>query len=115
MLGPGPRLSSRLAACIATRYTARVIKSFRHKGLETFFRKGSKAGIQAKHADRLRLQLFALNNARSPQDMSAPGWKLHPLKGQLQGHWAVSVSGNWRLTFMFEGQDAVLVDYQDYH
>jgi len=47
--------------------------------------------------------------------MNAPGWKLHPLAGELKGHWAVSVSGNWRLTFAFEGEDAVLVDYQDYH
>lgn len=92
-----------------------MIKSFRHKGIEAFFRKGSKAGIQAKHAGRLQLQLFVLNNARLPQDMSAPGWKLHPLKGALQGQWAVSVSGNWRLTFAFDGPDAILVDYQDYH
>jgi len=47
--------------------------------------------------------------------MDVPGWKLHALKGDLQGHWAVNVSGNWRLTFMFEGEDAILVDYQDYH
>lgn len=76
---------------------------------------GSKAGIQSKHAERLRKQLFALNNARSERDMDAPGWKLHPLRRDLEGHWAVRVSGNWRLTFVFEGEDAVLVDYQDYH
>lgn len=76
---------------------------------------GSLAAIQAKHSARLRLQLFALDNAKSPTDMSAPGWRLHPLKGKLQGHWAVMVSGNWRLTFTFEGEDAVFVDYQDYH
>ena len=93
----------------------RVIKSFRHRGLEKFFRTGSKAGIQPKHADKLRLQLFALDNAISPDDMNAPGWKLHRLAGTLTDHWAVSVSGNWRLTFKFEGDDAVLLDYQDYH
>lgn len=92
-----------------------MIKSFRHKGVERFFRKSSKAGIQAKHAERLRLQLFALDNARSPQDMNAPGWRLHSLRGDLEGHWSVDVSGNWRLTFAFEGEDAVLVDYHDYH
>ena len=92
-----------------------MIKSFRHRGLEQFFRKGSKAGIQAKHASRLAVQLFALDNAKSARDMSAPGWKLHPLKGALAGQWAISVSGNWRLTFAFEGEDAILVDYQDYH
>lgn len=92
-----------------------VIKSFRHRGIERFFRTGSKAGIQAKHAEKLRRQLFALDNAKNPVDMNAPGWRLHELKGQLAGHWSIDVSGNWRLTFAFEGEDAVLVDYQDYH
>ena len=92
-----------------------MIKSFQHRGVEKFFRAGSKAGIQPKHANRLRLQLFALDNAKQAGDMNAPGWKLHPLSGELKGHWAVSVNGNWRLTFTFEGEDAVLVDYQDYH
>jgi proteic killer suppression protein len=92
-----------------------MIKDFRHKGIRNFFMTGSKAGIQPKHAERLRKQLFALDNAKSEKDMNAPGWKLHPLHGDLEGHWAVSVSGNWRLTFRFEGEDAVLVDYQDYH
>jgi proteic killer suppression protein len=92
-----------------------VIKNFRHRGLERFFLAGSKAGIQPKHASKLRLQLFVLDNARGPGDLNAPGWKLHPLAGTLKDHWAVSVSGNWRLTFKFEGEDAILVDYQDYH
>ena len=92
-----------------------MIKSFRHRGLEKFFQTGSKAGIQAKHARKLRLQLFALDNATLPADMNAPGWRLHSLIGELKGHWAVSVSGNWRMTFKFEGEDAVLVDYRDYH
>ncbi|MGE5110911.1 MAG: type II toxin-antitoxin system RelE/ParE family toxin [Acidobacteriaceae bacterium] len=92
-----------------------MIKSFRHKGVEQFFATGSKAGIQPKHADRLRRQLFALDNARRAEDMNAPGWRLHPLRGDLESHWSVHVSGNWRLTFTFEGEDAVLVDYQDYH
>ncbi len=92
-----------------------MIRTFRHKGIERFFKTGSKAGIQSKHAERLRKQLFALNNARRPEDMNAPGWRLHPLHGDLQGHWSVNVSGNWRLTFTFEGEDAVLVDYKDYH
>lgn len=92
-----------------------MIRSFRHKAIEAFFRTGSTAGIQAKHGKRLRLQLFQLNHVSGPQDMNAPGWKLHPLKGRLADHWAVSVGGNWRLTFTFEDGDAVLVDYQDYH
>ena len=73
------------------------------------------AGIQTKHAGKLRVQLFVLDNAKRPSDMIAPGWLLHPLKGQMKGHWAIRVSGNWRLTFAFEGEDAILVDYQDYH
>lgn len=93
-----------------------MIKSFRHRGIERFFREGSKAGIQPKHAKRLRLQLGRLDAAKSAEDMNLPGWKWHPLKhGGLAGHWAVWVDENYRLTFTFEGQDAVLVDYQDYH
>jgi proteic killer suppression protein len=92
-----------------------VIKNFRHKGLERFFSMGSKAGIQAKHAARLRLQLGRLDAATSSEDMNLPGWKLHPLKGDLRGYWAVWVDENWRLVFTFEGADAALVDYMDYH
>ena len=92
-----------------------MIKGFRHKGIEQFFRTGSKAGIQPKHADRLRKQLFALDNAKAADDMNAPGWRLHPLHGDLEGHWSIDVSGHWRMTFTFEEEDAVLVDYRDYH
>jgi toxin HigB-1 len=92
-----------------------VIKTFQHKGLEAYFRNGSKAGIQPAHAARLRLQVAALDASINPQGMNFPGWKLHQLTGKLAGYWAVSVNGNWRLTFKFDGQDAVLVDYQDYH
>ncbi len=100
---------------VARRYAIRVIRNFRHPGLEKFFETGSKAGIQPKHATRLQLQLFALNRAKSAQDMNAPGWDLHSLHGDLRGHWSLKVNGNWRLTFTFEDDDAVLVDYQDYH
>lgn len=92
-----------------------MIKSFRHKEIQLFFETGSKAGIQPSQASRLRIQLTRLDSATSPQDMSAPGWRLHQLSGNLAGHWAVTVNGNWRMTFIFEGSDAVLVDYQDYH
>lgn len=91
------------------------IKSFRHKGMKKFYETGSTAGIQPKHARKLRLQLSALNQAIKPSDMNAPGWDLHELRGNLAGHWSISVNGNWRLTFVFDGQDAMLVDYQDYH
>ncbi len=92
-----------------------MIKCFRHKGIERFFKTGSKAGIQAQHANRLRIMLTRLDVANCPEDTDAPGWGLHSLKGDLAGHWTISVNGNWRMTFAFDGTDAVLVDYQDYH
>ena len=92
-----------------------MIRSFRHKGIEKFFLTGSKAGIQPRHAARLNVQLTVLNAATRPEHMNVPGWKFHALAGSLAAHWAVSVSGNWRLTFRFNGEDAILVDYQDYH
>jgi proteic killer suppression protein len=92
-----------------------MIRSFRHKGIEAYFRTGSTSGIQTKHAKRLRLQLARLEAASAPNDMGVPGWKLHPLKGKLAEHWAVWVDSHWRLTFAFDNSDAVLVDYQDHH
>ena len=99
----------------ASRYTYAVIKSFQHKGLQAFFERGNKAGIQPSHAAKLGRQLAQLNAATTPEDMNLPGWRLHPLTRELAGHWSVWVNGNWRLTFAFEGEDAVLVNYQDYH
>ena len=92
-----------------------MIKSFRHRGIEKFFTTGSKAGIQPSHAAKLSVQLFQLNRAKTPRDMDAPGWDLHHLRGDLNGHWTVKANGNWRLTFAFEGENAVLGDFQDYH
>ena len=89
-----------------------MIKSFRHAGLKAFFETGSKAGIQPHHAARLSRQLKKLDAAGDRDDMNVPGWKLHRLS---TGHWSVWVNGNWRLSFAFEGTDAVLVDYEDYH
>jgi proteic killer suppression protein len=92
-----------------------MIRSFRRKGLQRFFETGSKSGIRAAHERRLRLMVSRLDDATGPKDMDAPGWKLHALQGDLKGHWAVRVDGNWRLTFTFEGPNAILVDYQAYH
>lgn len=92
-----------------------MIKTFWHKGLQAFFEKGSKAGIQPSHAPRLRRQLERLELAKGAEDMNAPGWGWHLLSGNLAQHYAVTVNGNWRLTFKFEDGDAVLVDYLDYH
>jgi toxin HigB-1 len=95
--------------------TGTMIKTWRHKGLKAFFESGNKSGIRADHASRLRRQLARLDVAKAPQDMNVPGWKFHELEGGLKGHYAVKVNGNWRMTFAFEGTDAILVDYQDYH
>ena len=92
-----------------------MIRTFRHRGIKRFFEEGSKAGIQPKHEVRLRILLTTLNLASTPLDMNRVGWDWHPLKGDLKGHWSVRVSGNWRLTFTFEDEDAILVDYLDYH
>jgi len=105
---------------VAIRYTKDgwawedMIKSFEHKGLEAFFVNESKAGIRPDHAAKLKRQLHRLDEAQSPQDMNLPDWNLHELQGRLAGHFAVKVNGNWRMTFKFEGADAILVDYQDY-
>jgi len=92
-----------------------MIKSFRHGGLERFFREGSKSGIQPKHARRLRLQLGKLDTANGPRDMDLPGWRCHALMGAMKGRWAVWVDENWRLVFAFKGTDAGHVDYRDSH
>ena len=83
--------------------------------MQRFFETGNKAGIQASHAEKLRLQLAALDQAQKPEDMSAPSWGLHPLRGDLKGYWAIAVNGNWRLIFFFEGVNVILLDYLDYH
>jgi toxin HigB-1 len=99
-----------------TCYTADVaILTFRHKGLERFFLRGTMAGIQAQHASRLRLILGRLHVAVEARDMALPGLDLHPLKGDRKGSWAVRVSGNWRVTFTMSGSDVEDVDHEDYH
>jgi len=105
--------------CIAVRnpkgYNAVMIKSFAHKGLERFFTSGNTAGIQAMHAKRLQLILALLNDAITINDMDAPALRLHQLKGNLKGSWAVTVQANWRVIFQFEDGNAHVIDYLDYH
>lgn len=92
-----------------------AILGFRHKGLRRFFETGIASGIQSRHAERLRLILGRLNVATAPRDMNLPGLRLHQLRGTGTGRWAVRVSGNWRVTFMFLDGDVDQVDYEDYH
>ena len=92
-----------------------MIKSFTHKVLKEFFYTGSKRGIKPEHANRLSRILDRLDASIDPFDMNLPGYDLHQLKGDKNEMWSVSVSGNWRIIFYFEGQDAYLIDYLDYH
>ncbi len=98
-----------------TLYNDAVIKSFKHKGLKLFFTTGSTAGINPNHAARLEERLQALHTAMSIDDMDIPGWRLHPLKGDHFGLWAVNISGNWRIVFEFKDGHAHVVNYEDYH
>lgn len=92
-----------------------MIKTFKHKGLERFFYDDDRSGINTEHASRLGRILDRLDGSTGAQDMNLPGFKLHELKGSEKGTFSVSVSGNWRVTFKFEGNDAIAVDYRDYH
>ncbi len=108
-------MSSLLAYCRVTLYTISVIRSFKHKGLEQFFRQGSKKGIQPKHPAKLRTQLAVLDDAKDIADVAVPSWRLHALSGDLKGHFSTRVDENWRLRFRFEKGDVEVLDYQDYH
>ena len=92
-----------------------MIKLFRHKGLGKFFETGSIAGVRPGHAKKLRMVLTALDTAQTIEDMSIPGFALHPLKSEMLGRWAVSINANWRLTFEFQDWNAYVLDYEDYH
>ena len=92
-----------------------MITGFRHKGLEAFYTSGTTRGIQAAHAAKLRRILALLDVAVAPADLNVPSFKLHPLKGELNGYWSIWVSGNWRVTFRFIGVDVELVNYVDCH
>jgi proteic killer suppression protein len=92
-----------------------MIVSFKHKGLERFYRTGSAKGIQALHIKKLRMQLTALDTAQLIEDMNIPGYRLHQLKGERKGVWSIRVNGNWRLTFQFENGNVYILNYEDYH
>ncbi len=92
-----------------------MIKSFRHRGLKTLYEGGRSARVAPSHVAKLARMLTALDRSSGPDGMDLPGFRLHRLKGDLKGHWAVSVSGNWRVTFRFEDGHALDVDYLDYH
>jgi len=92
-----------------------MIETFAHKGLEDFFFEGAKKGIQPKQASKLEEILDRLNQAREIRDMNFPGSGLHLLQPKKESRWAVKVSGNWRITFVFKEGHAFEVNYEDYH
>jgi proteic killer suppression protein len=92
-----------------------MIKSFKHKGLETFYATGSAKGIQTNHAKKLRMQLAALDTAHQIEDLDIPGYRLHQLKDRLKNLWSITVNANWRITFEFSDGNVYIVNYEDYH
>jgi proteic killer suppression protein len=95
-----------------------VIRTFRHKGLERLFTASTAStprGISTAHQARIERMLDRLDAAARPEDMNVPGWRFHPLRGGQKGRWAVAVSGNLRLTFAFDGENAIDIDLEDYH
>jgi len=104
-----------LDACDAPRYTKRVIRGFRHKGLKRLYERDDPRGIRPDLVPKVRTILAQLDDAQVIEDMRAPGLRLHPLKGDRKGFWSVSVSGNWRVIFRFQDGDALEVELLDYH
>jgi len=92
-----------------------MIQSFRSRALKRFFERGEEGRIRADHRTTVRDVLARLNAAAEPGDMNLPGFRLHALKGEYRGFWAVTVRANWRVIFRFDGPNAVDVDYLDYH
>jgi proteic killer suppression protein len=92
-----------------------VIRRFHHKGLERLFMASMARGVPTEHRARIERMLDRLDAAGRPGDMNIPGWRFHPLQGPQKGRWAIAVSGNLRLTFAFDGEDAIDIDLEDYH
>lgn len=92
-----------------------MIRTFRHRGLRELYERGSSSKVAQGHVPKLLRIFTALDRSAGPEGMDIPGFRLHPLKGRMQGRHSVSVSGNWRVTFRFEEGHAVDVDYLDYH
>jgi toxin HigB-1 len=92
-----------------------MIKTFKHKGLKTFFETGNTKGIQSIHSKKLKMRLIALDTAFEIEDINLPGFNLHQLQGDKEGIWSIRVNGNWRITFRFENGDVYIVNYEDYH
>ena len=92
-----------------------MIRQFRHRGLRRLFEDDDRRGLDARLVEKIRRVLARLDHATRPEQMGLPGWRLHPLKGELAGFWSITISANWRLVFRFDGADATDVDLVDYH
>ena len=101
--------------CDICRVTLDMIQNFKHRGLKQLYEKDNPKGLRAVHVDKIGRILARLDNVTEVSGMDVPGFKLHPLKGELKGFWAVSVSANWRIILRFEGGHARDVDLVDYH
>jgi proteic killer suppression protein len=92
-----------------------MIRSFKHRGLKRLYEQEDRSGIRPDLVDTVQEILTVLDDAVTPQELNLPGYRLHPLKGDLRGFWSVTVRANWRIVFWFEGTDAFDVELVDYH
>jgi toxin HigB-1 len=92
-----------------------MIRSFKHRGLKRFYERDDRSGLRRDFVDTIQEILTVLDDAATPQELDLPGYRLHPLKGDLKGFWSVTVRANWRIIFRFEGTDAFDVELIDYH
>jgi proteic killer suppression protein len=92
-----------------------MILRFRHRGLRRLFEDDDPRGVRADQVERIKRVFIYLDRAEEPNDMNLPGWRLHPLKGELAGFWSVTVTANWRIIWRFKGRNVTDVDYVDYH
>jgi toxin HigB-1 len=92
-----------------------MIGSFKHRGLKRLYERDDRSGIRPDLVDTVQEILTVLDDAATPQDLNLPGYRLHPLKGELRGFWSVTVRANWRIIFRFQGADAFDVELIDYH
>ena len=108
-------MASLIDSRTGTRYDSLVIRTFRHRGLKRLYERDDPTRLAAGLAERIALALADLDEASMPRDIDLPGYRFHPLKGNLKGFWSISVSGNWRIIFRFEDGDVYDVDLVDYH
>ena len=101
--------------CADTRYGIIMLKTFRHKGLKRLFEEDDQSGVRSDQVGRIRDVLFHPDKEHHPFDLNLPGYRLHPMRGDLKGCWSLTISGNWRALFRFAGGDALDVDLGDYH